>query len=239
MKTVIRIGLILALMLAVFYGMLRYLPLFPIKIVQVDGDYWHISTQEIIQSVPPELFKGYFNTDITQIQKNLIDNIPWVKTASVARVWPNRIIIDIFQKKPVALWNSNALLDEQGGLFYPLSPTFPDDLPVFVGNTSEEKLVMKQYQHMLEALKDQSFYIDCIRVSDGDRNWEITLSNQVVVMLGNHDILTTLKRFIRIYQQLLSEKEQVPAYVDMRYSHGVAVKWALSEEKEDGVKAKK
>ena len=228
------IVLLAVLCLLVF---LRNPQLFPVTVVKVDGNYWHVSEQDIIKLVDPEIKKGFFKANLAKIQSDLKYNLPWIDKVSVTRVWPRVYEISISQKQPMATWNNNALIDKDFSLFYPLAPTFPQDLPVFEGNTTQEKIVAQDYQVMMSDLKEMSFAIATIKVSS-DGNWEVTFDNEGVVMLGNRDILGRFKRFVAIYEQLVDEKQKTPAYIDMRYSHGVAVKWALTEEKQDYVKAK-
>jgi cell division protein FtsQ len=62
-----------------------------------------------------------------------------------------------------------------------------------------------------------------IRVS-ARRAWQIRLDDGMVIELGRDNIDTRLVSFVTAYGQSLAQMQPAPAYVDLRYSNGFAVK---------------
>ena len=209
---------------------LRSPHLFPIQIVQIDGNYWRISESAITHAVDPEMQASFFHGNLTKIRKAVLNLSPWIESVDITRAWPNTYRVTILQKQPYALWNDDGVMAQSGEVFYPEGEQIlPDNLPVFSGAVDQKEAIRENYFTMQQAIQALGLQIAKIEVS-AEGNWQITFNNQTIVMLGNHDILGRFDRFIAIYKQLVAEQQKTPAYIDMRYSHGVAVKWASIEE---------
>lgn len=197
--------------------------LFPIKVVKVDGNYDNVSQENLKAIIQQQVNKGYFAVDISSIQ-NDIAQLPWVDSVSVSRSWPNTLSLTIKQKQAIAIWNGSALLLKNASLFYPLDTTFPPDIPNFVGPSGQQKTVIKMFDDMSKKLANSHLQITTITLSS-EGVWQVTLNHKTVVMLGDNDILVKLERFVDVNRQQFEAKHEMPAYVDMRYNHGLAVKW--------------
>jgi cell division protein FtsQ len=74
--------------------------------------------------------------------------------------------------------------------------------------------------------------------TDERGSWSATLQNGVVLRLGTGDALKKIRRFLKIYQDDLSRQLDQVAYVDLRYSNGLAVGWKQNNAvKQSGVGA--
>src|SRR6185437_16452060 len=85
---------------------------FPIKEVKIAG-LEHINHQEVQHLLRPLVTKGFFTVDVDLIKERLM-HFSWVGEAYVRRVWPNQIIIQVIEKKPIARWNHAGLLTTSG-----------------------------------------------------------------------------------------------------------------------------
>lgn len=220
------LGLIVVGLIAllVAFSLSKY-RLFPVTVVEVSGDYWHVSQNKLVNIITPELSGGFFSVDLKSLRVILLKEVPWIGSVSVSRRWPGTVRINIEQKRPVAIWNNVALLEKNGHLFYPLTTTFPPWLPVFSGRKEDKEALLSMYQHMLEFNPPEQLEITNLSLSkQGD--WLVTFNQKTVVMLGDEDILRNFKHFIAIYSQFFVKKNKIAVYVDMRYSHGLAVKWS-------------
>jgi cell division protein FtsQ len=61
--------------------------------------------------------------------------------------------------------------------------------------------------------------------SDARGSWSATLQSGVVLRLGTGDILKKMRGFSRMYRAELSAQMDRIAYIDLRYSNGLAVGW--------------
>ncbi|MES2204882.1 MAG: cell division protein FtsQ/DivIB [Pseudomonadota bacterium] len=197
---------------------------FPIRQVIIEGEYWQIPQENIEKIIAPYTKRGYFFANLFSLQRKLQDELPWIQTASVSRQWPDKIVVNLNQKTAVAVLNNLALITSSGDIFYPALNSFPPDLPLFMGSKEKVSELLKEY-HLFTSAAD-SANLSIIRVElSSENNWSVELNNKIVVMLGNDDILAKFKRFIKVYEQVFVPQHREPSYVDMRYSHGMAVNW--------------
>jgi cell division protein FtsQ len=197
--------------------------LFPIKVVKVDGSYDNVSQKNLKAIIQQQVNKGYFAVDISSIQDD-IAQLPWVSSVSVTRAWPDTLTLTIKQKQAIAIWDNTALLLKNATIFYPVDTTFPPNIPSFVGPSGQQKIVINMFDDMSKKLANSHLQITTITLSS-EGVWQVTLNHKTVVMLGDNDILPRLERFVEVNRQQFDAKQEVPTYVDMRYNHGLAVKW--------------
>ena len=77
-----------------------------------------------------------FEADLKQAQSR-IEDITWVERAIVRRLWPDRIVVQIIERKPYALWQNNGefyLVDEKGDVISAASMEAYPDLNLIVGS---------------------------------------------------------------------------------------------------------
>ncbi len=200
---------------------------FPIRHVVVRGIYWHVSEESLETVITPYAKRGYFFANLFSLQKKLKQDLPWIESATVTREWPDKIVVALSQKTAVAVLNKNRLISSCGDVFAPPVITFPPDLPNFIGPPQQAAEMLQRYGSFTSAANSASLSIIQLTLSP-DGSWSVELSNKIVVILGDKDILTRFQRFIKIYQQVFVPQHREPSYVDMRYSHGMAVNWARS-----------
>lgn len=197
---------------------------FPIRHVIVKGEYWQVPQTRLEKIIAPYTKRGYFFANLFSLQRKLTGDEPWIQDASISRLWPDTIVIALKQKTAVAQLNNNALVTQAGEIFTPPVDSFPPDLPVLVGPKEKAAELLKQY-HLFTSIAD-SVNLSVIELDfSPEGNWSVKLSNKIVVMLGDDDILAKFKRFIKVYEQVFVPQHREPSYVDMRYSHGMAVNW--------------
>lgn len=197
---------------------------FPIRQVIVQGVYWHVPSEDIEKIIAPYTTKGYFFANLFSLQRKLQEQLPWIQTASVSRQWPDKIVVNLNQKVAVAVLNNLALVTSSSDVFFPSLNSFPPDLPLFIGSKEKVSDMLKEYQLFTSAANSVNLSVIQVDLSS-DGNWSVKLNNKIVVMLGDDDILAKFKRFIKVYEQVFVPQHREPSYVDMRYSHGMAVNW--------------
>jgi cell division protein FtsQ len=196
---------------------------FPIRAVSVGGYYQHIDQASVKTIVRKFAHDGYFQTDINKVQQH-INVLPWVASVSVSRVWPDKLSIELVEKEPIGLWHAAGLLCANGEVFYPRAASIPEGLPQFTGPGEQKVNIVSHFTRMNEILSETG--LNVVKIDLSSRlEWQITLNNNIIVLLGNEDVLARLKRFVKVYQQAFESEHRYPALVDMRYNHGAAVKW--------------
>lgn len=196
----------------------HYFPISEVKISGVDHD-----RQEMQKILMPLVKKGFFVVDVSQIKERLLQ-FPWVTEASVRRVWPNTIIIQVSEKKPLARWNRSGLLATSGEIFSPAKNTYPADLPQFIGPDGEQVQLLKFYNNLTSILAPLHFKISQLELTS-TRSWSLILSNGMKLNIGYKDVLTRIGHFVKVYPKIVGERASEVDYIDLRYSNGMAVRW--------------
>jgi len=104
-----------------------------IKEVVVQGNY-HTAKEGIVQQL--DLEPGMLLFDVDLVDKQVaVESLPYVKTAQLSRQWPDRLLVSVTERVPVAIVNLEKLyyVDADGQIFKRIDPGEEVDLPVFTG----------------------------------------------------------------------------------------------------------
>ncbi len=194
----------------------------PVKKIQVHGAFINLNEEMLHRAISNTVAGGYFNVDVEQIRK-VVEQLPWVETASVRRVWPDTLSVNVVEQKPVAISKTNGLINKKGEVFKPLQP-IKQNLPVFEGKAALNPLMLKHYYAMNEQLKAIDRKIVYLKFDDRHAI-ALKLDNGVKVMLGRGDASVRLQRMIKIYPRVLSARIDDIAVIDLRYTNGMAIAW--------------
>ncbi len=83
---------------------------------------------------------------------------------------------------------------------------------------------MDRYQQMNRILETLGLKVVSIDVNSNE-SWCIILDNGIKLQLGQEHILTRLQHFVNVYNKVVKSRKILPQEVDLRYGHGMAVKW--------------
>jgi cell division protein FtsQ len=142
---------------------------------------------------------------------------PWIAKAEVTRRWPNRLLVRLEERDPVALVQLEELYyaDRQGHLFRPLSPGDPHDFPVITGLSREHftmpagapSVLFGRILGLLDLLKEappplQSGSVAEIHV-DPERGFTLYVKGlKSALELGFEDLPDKLQKFARVWPTL-------------------------------------
>lgn len=97
------------------------------------------SRAKILRSFAPDAGRSVFHVPLAERRRRLLA-IDWVDDASLSRLWPNRLVVRIHERKPVAFvilpGHRYALIDTQGVLLSPPRRRF--EFPVLSGITEDQ-----------------------------------------------------------------------------------------------------
>jgi len=84
------------------YGLLFvvvHLPIFPLREVRVEGNLGHVNREQIKLIVAKHL-KGNFFTLNLERTRDAFEKLPWARSVSVRRRWPDQIVVGIEEHQP-------------------------------------------------------------------------------------------------------------------------------------------
>lgn len=160
----------------------------------------HTERDSIIKALDIRLGQPILPLSLPAIKERL-ENIDWVRHATVERQLPNTLHIRIIERKPLAIWQRNGklfLIDEEGHSmeeddlkpFSGLLIMVGDDAPLYA-------------ESLLEVIKEDpslfSHITAAIRI--GERRWNIRFANGLEVKLPEQNLTAAWRYVIKLDQQ--------------------------------------
>ena len=194
-----------------------------------------ITRGQVIEVLGADLARNVFSVPIEERREQL-EQLPWVESATVMRVLPNRIRVHIKERTPVAfvqLGSRISLIDVNGVIMDPSAAAKKYSFPVITGIGETEPLStraarMKIYERLLRDLDSEgarySADIEEVDLSDPDdvKVFAKDPNGGVLVHLGDSEFLSRYKRFISnvaTWRQSLGRLHSV----DLRFGNQVIV----------------
>lgn len=133
--------------------------------------------------------------------RNRLEELPWIRVASVEREFPNTVRVRIVERRPLALWqrkNELVLVDDEGGVITSQKLERFSKLLVLVGK--DAPMHATSLLSILAREPELKQRVNAaVRV--GDRRWNIRMDNGVYVRLPENDALAAWRRFARLERQ--------------------------------------
>lgn len=140
------------------------------------------STDEILKAL--EIIQGQSLFDLnSQVAKDRIETLGWVKTAAVSRLWPDTIHIELVERRPFALWQQErrlVVIDRAGAVITSEQMGRFSELPVVVGHGARHGAA--QLIDVLATEPDLYNRVQAVtRVAE--RRWDLHLDNGMKIRL--------------------------------------------------------
>jgi len=195
----------------------------PIRKIRVQGALVHVNEAMLRNSVVDKVQGGYFNIDVASL-RNTVEQLAWVKTAAVRRVWPDTVVISVVEEQPLAIWTRGGLVSTEGEIFVPETSDEFKNLPEFNAPAGMQQAVTELYRDLSAQLAPMELHIVSIQLDDR-RAVQLQLDNGIELVLGREERLTRLQRFAKVYNKTLAHHAARIRRIDLRYSNGMAVQW--------------
>ena len=195
----------------------------PIRKIRVQGALVHVNEAMLRNSVLDKVQGGYFNIDVASLRKT-VEQLAWVKTAAVRRVWPDAVVISVVEQQPLAIWIKGGLVNIEGEVFVPDTSYEFKHLPVFSAPAGMQHTVTELYRDLSAQLTPLELHIVSLQLDDR-RAAQLQLDNGIELVLGREERLTRLQRFVKVYNKTLAHHAMRIRRIDLRYSNGMAVQW--------------
>lgn len=223
---------------AALYGAVYYvvhLPgLFPVHSVRLNAAPQRVGVPGVLDVVRNEVRGNFFTADIERLRQSL-EKLPWVRSVSIRREFPHRLLVQLEEHQVLARWNNNALVNRQGEVFVAESEQV---LPGFIGQDGASYEIAQRYAEFSQQLTALDLQAAQLALSPRQA-WQLRLSNGMVLELGRENMQQRLSRFLAAYPHIDAggsgaADRHIARYVDLRYRNGFAVRRA-AEDKQLGV----
>jgi cell division protein FtsQ len=201
----------------------------------------HVNLSQVKNQVLEQVQGNFFTVRLENI-KEAFESLPWVRHASVRRVWPNGLAVSIEEQKPFGIWGSRSehkLMNGFGEIFSASLAQVddPSNLIEVSGPTDSSKEVMQLYQKASRWFTPWN--VDVVSVNLSDRySWSVKLSNGIRIEFGRDEEAQgkalTEERVARLIEYWPKAQERLTGRVDvidLRYSNGFAVHLASAGNK--------
>jgi cell division protein FtsQ len=209
-----------------------------VEVVTVSGAT-HMSESRILTIAGIDSRKSLPFFDVAEARARL-EADPLVKQASVRKLYPNQVMIDIVERTPYAVWQKDGdvrAIAADGAPIDDVSDGRYAGLPFVVGEGANGRV--REYVGLLEAMAELKPRVEAGVLVD-QRRWNLRLKSGIDVKLPEAEPetaiaeLLTLQRQSRILEKdVLALDFRAPGRVFVRLSEEAAAAWA------DGHLAKK
>ena len=196
---------------------------FPIRSVEINGEFRHLSPA-VLQSVAEDVVRGgFFNVNVEAVRHAVLKE-PWVREVTVRRVWSQSLSLQVQEQQAIARWGGDGLLNAEGGIFRPDPLTFPSGLPGLAGPAGTEQLLLERLRFVEQVFAGPGLQVTALTLSER-RAWSLNLATGLEVILGRTQFVERVQRFAAAAQHELAGRLDAARVVDMRYTNGFAVQW--------------
>ncbi|MEO0327560.1 MAG: FtsQ-type POTRA domain-containing protein [Pseudomonadota bacterium] len=171
---------------------------FSVEKVVVKGNQ-KISEAQIAELVATPQYSSLFVFDGVAAKDRVLQN-PWLKSASVRKVYPDTLLVNVTERSPIAFWKSHGkfyLIARDGVV---LGEASEEDLglPQVVGDGANQKAA--EILVLIEKFPEIRARMQAV-VRIADRRWDIVLRDGPKVMLPEHDWQKALAELQNINQR--------------------------------------
>ncbi|WP_459616968.1 cell division protein FtsQ/DivIB [Bordetella sp. 2513F-2] len=251
--------LAVAVMLACGVAWVAQRPYFTLTSIELepvpDSTLHYVSTASVRSAIVGRFKGNFFTVDLDQARE-VFESVPWVRHATVRRIWPNTLRVRIEEQQPLARWNENQMINTWGEAFTANLGELDDEtaLPHFAGPEGTESLVVQRYAELARWFAPLNMHVTELALSPRYA-WRATLSSGVTLELGRdpgadapdpHGLpgalpfAARIQRFVQAWPVVASRLEgRSITQADLRYPNGFALALApLPDEHQSTPKTK-
>jgi cell division protein FtsQ len=196
--------------------------LLPVRVVGLEGEMHGLSREALTQTISAEITGGILTQDLGRLRAR-VEALPWVAEATVRRVWPDRIQVQVREHHAIARWGEVGLVTADGIVFRPTDGRLPAGLArLGAPDDAVAPEVVERFRDWGPRLLELGLIVDGVH-RDARGDWSVELLGGTEVLLGTDDVEQRLERLIAAYGQI--EAIGIPTRLDLRYSNGLAVRW--------------
>ncbi len=202
-----------------------------VTVVTVSGTT-HMSEPRILAIAGIDASRSLPFFDVAEAKARL-EADPLIKQASVRKLYPNQVVIDIVERTPYAVWQKDGDVSAIAADGAPIDEVVDGryaDLPFVVGEGANARV--REYVQLLDAMEELKPRVEA-GVLVGQRRWNLRLKSGVDIKLPEDDPLAAVTELLRLQRQsrildkdMLALDFRVPGRVFVRLTEDAAAAWA-------------
>ena len=175
-----------------------------IKSVEVRGDLKYLDKASLQPIIEPFVKTNLYLLDSKSLEEEIEFN-PWVYSASLTSVWPDKLLVKIQEQTPIAFWGTEGMVNEFGEVVDVNLPAKRGKLPMLYSPFDKGREMVENYLKVSAWMKD--FPIDIVAFTEDTRgSWTLKLANGLNVKVGRREQERRIRRFIVGYgKQLIGQ----------------------------------
>lgn len=204
-------------------------PVWDVRALVVDGDLQH-QNEAIFRAHMGSRLRGNFLTLNLQEVQAVFESVPWVRKATVQRVFPNRLHVTLEEHQAMAWWEqagTTLLLNRQGEVFEASAESEDTDhLPELVGPQGQAAQVKQVYEALVPLFALVDMQLERLELT-AQGSWRAGLDNGAQVEMGRGDrseLVARVGQFTRTLPQVTREHGRSLESADLRYPAAYAVR---------------
>jgi cell division protein FtsQ len=169
----------------------------------------------------------FFGVPLESLRESF-EQVPWVRQASIRRVWPNSLHIEIEEHKAAAVWGDGRLVNMQGELFSANLGEAEEagPLPQFSGPNEASVQVLRRHVELVQWLTPLNVRPESLTLSTRHA-WTVKLDDGTTLLLGREQGVAMedrIAKWVASVPRLQSRLTSRPELYDLRYPNGFAVR---------------
>jgi cell division protein FtsQ len=202
-----------------------------VAVVTVSGTT-HVSEPSILAIAGIDASRSLPFFDVAEAKARLEAN-PLIKQASVRKLYPNQVVIDIVERTPYAVWQKGgdvSAIAADGALVDEVTDARYADLPFVVGEGANARA--GEYVQLLDAMDELKPRVEA-GVLVGQRRWNLRLKSGVDVKLPEDNPQAAIAQLLSLQRQsrildkdMLALDFRTPGRVFVRLTEDAAAAWA-------------
>jgi len=201
-------------------------PRFDFHRIEVVGELRHVSRAAIRAAIAGRLQGNFFTMRLAQ-SRAAFESIPWVASASVRRVWPDRLVVTLVERRAIGIWSDGRVVSDAGQLFEvnPAEAELDGPQVEFAGPPRFAAEAVQKLGSLGTLLRPLSATIVALEISDR-ASWTLRTQAGQTFDLGRDDppgaVPARLAAIVAHYPTVLAQLSGPPAHIDARYNNGFA-----------------
>ncbi len=206
-------------------------PMFSIDSVAIEAapgyELRHVSTPQLRASSQRGSGYNFFTVNLDVIRAQY-ESVPWVRRASIRRVWPNHLAVSVEEHQPMAVWGDSKLVNTFGEIYSASITQAEEDgpLPVLKGPDGNEALVVRRFEDMRRWLSVLGRTPETVTLSSRHA-WTVTLDDETRLLLGREQAVSIedrIKRWAAVFPRVQERLDRKAEVIDLRYPNGFAIR---------------